>query len=63
MNTTKAFNYSIGELVELVESGEVGKVVGRADYQAAEDGYLVRYKSADGRQVECWWGTSALKPA
>lgn len=52
------FKFSIRDRVKLALSGEAGIVVGRAQYQAAENGYLVRYVAADGRQVETWFGSS-----
>ena len=41
-------------------SGETGEIFGRAEYTTAENQYQVRYKAADGRQVESWWAESAL---
>jgi len=41
-------------------SGENGEVIARAQYATSEDTYLLRYKSADGRAVEAWWGESAI---
>lgn len=52
--------FKLGERVMLERSDEEGYVVGRAEYSASEPGYLVRYCAADGRQVEAWWGESAL---
>ncbi|VCU58247.1 hypothetical protein EPIB1_1145 [Tritonibacter mobilis] len=43
----------------MIESDEQGKVIGRAEYDHCEPGYLVRYKAATGRQVESWWTQSA----
>lgn len=58
-----SFKFDIGQAVELAMSGERGVVVVRAEYDANERSYYVRYKAADGRQVESWWGQSALKAA
>lgn len=55
--------FKLNERVEIKESKETGLVIGRADYTYMERHYLVRYKAADGRAVEAWWGTSALKSA
>lgn len=55
------FTFDIGERVKLAASEEQGNVVGRAEYQHAEDSYLVRYKAGDGRQVEQWWTEDALE--
>jgi len=46
--------------VTIVESGEQGTVIGRAEYTTSDPCYLVRYKCADGRAVESWWTESAL---
>lgn len=54
--------YELNQIVVLSQSKEQGVVVGRAEYAAAEPSYLIRYKAADGRQVEAWWGESALQP-
>ncbi|CAB3962246.1 MULTISPECIES: hypothetical protein [Burkholderia] len=55
-----SFKYAIGSDVTIAASGENGEVVGRAEYAASENSYLVRYRSADGRAMECWWSESAL---
>ncbi|MBM2769888.1 hypothetical protein [Burkholderia anthina] len=54
------FKYAIGSHVTITASSESGEVVGRAEYAASENSYLVRYRSADGRAMECWWSESAL---
>lgn len=59
----KTFQYDLEGRVSLRESGETGLVIGRAEYVNSEPHYLVRYKAGDGRQVEGWWGESALKDA
>lgn len=56
----KSFKFNLNAHVSIAASGEAGEVVARAEYAAAENGYLVRYKAADGRAVEAWWGESAL---
>lgn len=38
----------------------MGKVIGRAEYEAREPSYLLRYLDADGRATEAWWTESAL---
>ncbi len=55
------FNFGLGETVKLIETTEEGKVIGRADYQYADNAYLVRYRAGDGRQVEVWWTESAIE--
>jgi hypothetical protein len=55
------FLFAIGEDVELKNSDESGIVIGRAEFETSENQYLVRYMAGDGRQVENWWGESALR--
>lgn len=54
------FKYQLGTCVEIVVSGEQGNIIARAEYQHAENRYLVRYSSGDRRAVEVWWNESAL---
>jgi hypothetical protein len=54
------FAFQLNDRVALVHSGENGVVIGRVEYLFAENGYLVRYRAGDGRQVENWWGESAI---
>ena len=56
-----SWQFSLEQAVILKFSREVGVVIGRAEYMGMEDQYLLRYKAADGRQVEAWWGASALE--
>jgi hypothetical protein len=56
----KNFKFELGAQVTIAVSGESGEVLGRAEYQSSENGYFIRYKSADGRAVEQWWNESAL---
>ena len=59
MNTNK---YNLGDQVELIESNEVGTVIALAFYQnTPEVQYFLRYKCADGRLTQDWWGESAIK--
>jgi hypothetical protein len=55
------FKFQVAQTVKLKVSGEQGTVTGRAEYDTSENYYLVRYKAADGGQVERWWGESALE--
>lgn len=55
------FKFDLNARVRIVESGEAGTVIGRADYTHSEDSYLVRYKAGDGRAVENWWTVGALE--
>lgn len=54
------FQFQLGQSVVVNASGEIGVVIGRAEYQYNENSYCVRYCAADGRAVEQWWGESAL---
>lgn len=53
----------LGEWVRLTTSQEAGEIVGRAEYPHRPNQYLVRYRAADGRQVECWWDETAIVTA
>ncbi|MFM0243824.1 hypothetical protein [Paraburkholderia sediminicola] len=55
-----AFKFNLGDAAKIVASDEAGEVVARAEYASNENSYLLRYKSADGRAVESWWGESAV---
>jgi len=55
-----SFTHRLNSRVTLSESGETGKVVGRAQYTTADNSYYIRYKAADGRQVESWWTEGAI---
>ena len=53
--------HSLGQKVALIDSGETGTIIGLANYQYLEPQALIRYKCADGRLIESWWGISAIK--
>lgn len=58
------FVFALGQLVHILPDlggAEVGEVIGRAEYIAAETSYYVRYVAGDGRAVESWWGEGALR--
>jgi len=57
------FKFNLGDAAKIAASDETGEVVARAEYASSENSYLLRYKSADGRAVESWWGESALVSA
>jgi hypothetical protein len=57
MNGTEA----LGKEAIIKSSGERGTVIGHASYLHSEPAYLVRYRAADGRAVEQWWGESAVE--
>lgn len=54
------FKFSLNQNVTIAVSGEVGEVIGRAEYTKSEASYLIRLKAADGRATEAWWQESAL---
>jgi hypothetical protein len=55
------FRYELDQTVRLPLSDESGIVIGRAQYTDANNNYLVRYRSGDGRQVECWHTELAIE--
>lgn len=57
------WRFQLNDNLKIVESGESGICIGRAEYAHAERSYLLRYRAGDGRAVEAWWGESALQPA
>lgn len=59
----ETFNYSNGDQVTIICSGETGNVLGRADYLHDENQYYVEYLAADGRGVKQWWPESSLRAA
>jgi hypothetical protein len=59
-NEEMNFAFELNQQVSILASNESGKVIGRAQYSTGENTYLIRYKAADGRAVEQWWGESAL---
>lgn len=59
----KNMAFELNDRVKLNESEEEGVVIGRAEYSHSENHYQVRYRAGDGRQVESWWGESALSAA
>lgn len=60
---SKKFNHELGDNVALVLSGEQGVVIGRAEYTDCDNQYRLRYKAADGRQVEDWLVEKAIVAA
>lgn len=55
------FRFDLGQVVKLVESDETGVVTGRAEYKTSQNQYWLRYKNAQGCQVEQWWGEDSLQ--
>lgn len=56
------WEFELGQRVKLVESGEEGLVIGRAEYINMPNQYLVRYRAGNGQQVEAWWAFDAISP-
>lgn len=63
MAISRRMKFKLGETVTLDVSGETGKIVARTEYEAGEAGYLIRFRAADGRACEAWWGQSAIRGA
>ncbi|MCA1337377.1 hypothetical protein [Pseudooceanicola marinus] len=59
----KGFAFDMGAKLKLKASPEAGVVIGRGQIAHSEDIYLLRYCAGDGRQVENWWGESAVEAA
>lgn len=58
----EGFKFNLKAGVRIACSGEVGQVIGRAEYSTTSTAsYLVRYKASDGRAVEAWWTEDALE--
>lgn len=55
--------FALRQVVKLKESDESGTVLGVAFYDHLPPSYFVRYKAADGRQIERWWDEGALTAA
>jgi hypothetical protein len=55
-----SWEFKLGEIVTIAVSSEHGEVIGRAEYPASPNQYLVRYRAGDGRAVESWWQEEAL---
>lgn len=54
------WKFDFDEMVVIDMSGQIGKVVGRAQYVYAEPSYLIRLVES-GVAREAWWTESALK--
>lgn len=55
------FKFELSQILKIVESGEAGVCIGRAEFSNDERSYKLRYCAGDGRAVEAWWGESALE--
>lgn len=58
-----SFEFDLKSKVKITTSDEAGEVVGRAEYPASPNSYLIRYKAADGRAVKIWWDENSLEAA
>lgn len=54
------FKFALGQQLQISASGEAGDVIARSESIHNENQYLLRYRAADGRAVQDWWGESAL---
>lgn len=61
-NDSPRFAFHMHDPVVIKESGESGTVIGQARHAFADDSFLIRYRSGDGRAVESWWTQTALMP-
>ena len=57
------FLFNLGQSLKISASGESGIVTGRCEFLSGQPQYLLRYKAADGRAVESFWGQDALGAA
>jgi hypothetical protein len=59
-----SFKFDLNQLVTLSDSGEKGKVIGRAQYvpdHSPQPQYQVRYINNAGVLTEQWWSESQLQ--
>lgn len=51
------------QLVKVAHIGryEAGHVIARSESLEGDNQYFVRYRAADGRQVEQWWTENAIE--
>ena len=61
-NPPAYFTFGLRQRVRLTESGEEGIIIARMDDAEAVSKYHIRYRAADGRQVEDWWSEATLEP-
>lgn len=61
-----SFKFELGQPVEVVlcgsGTGELGEVIGRAEYTTSQPAYFVRYRTGDRVTAERWWNEDALQP-
>jgi hypothetical protein len=62
VDEAKKFKFELGAKVKVSISGEAGVIIARAEYERADDTYLVLYKQhGTGSAVEKWWDVSTLE--
>lgn len=54
------FEFALGQIVEIIVSGERGTVTGRAEYDNAGNSYLLVYCGKDGA-TQNWWDETRLQ--
>ena len=54
-------DYPLGAKARVICSGEIGQIIGRAEYTHYAPQVMLRYKAADGRAVEAWWALEAVE--
>lgn len=61
-----SFEFELGQTVEVLlcgsGTGELGEVIGRAEYTTSLPAYFVRYRTGDRNTAERWWSQDALRP-
>ncbi|MEM7211877.1 MAG: hypothetical protein AAF479_08295 [Pseudomonadota bacterium] len=58
--TEKTFKFELDDDVVIDCSGETGTIIGRAEYAASDNDYLIRYAAGDGRAVQQWWTETSI---
>lgn len=55
-----SFRFELRQPVRIHPSGDIGTVIGRAEYAHANPSYLVRYVDKQGVAREEWWTDDAV---
>lgn len=55
------FEFEIGEEVQIVISGETGRIIGRVEYEHGINEFLVFYKDGTRCAVTKWWSAEKLQ--
>lgn len=58
-----SFKHELGQVIQVIISGEKGSVKGRAEYASTGNQYLIHYLTADGRAVDGWFDEGELSSA